>query len=93
LPKIYNYDILKKLDFYCETSGVLGIRFAFCYIAYYNQCRGALMAAKIKPIEPTVIKDKRIVREVVAQVRRKPTAEDIKWPKARRKFYNELTAK
>jgi hypothetical protein len=51
------------------------------------------MAAKIKPIEPTVIKDKKIVREVIAQVRRKPAAEDVKWAKARRKLFNELTAK
>ncbi|MDR2596452.1 MAG: hypothetical protein LBC76_03935 [Treponema sp.] len=51
------------------------------------------MAAKIKPIEPTVIKDKKIVREVIAQVRRKPTAEDVKWAKSRRKMFNELTAK
>jgi len=51
------------------------------------------MAAKIKPIEPTVIKDKNIIREVIAQVRRKPAAVDIKWAKARRKLFNELTTK
>jgi hypothetical protein len=51
------------------------------------------MAAKIKPIEPTVIKDKKIVREVIAQVRQKPAARDIKWAKARRELFSELTAK
>ena len=51
------------------------------------------MAAKIKPVEPTVIKDKKIVREVISQVRRRPAAEDIKWAKDRRKLFNELTAK
>jgi len=51
------------------------------------------MAVKIKPIEPTVIKDKKIVREAIAQVRRKPTPEDVKWAKSRRKLFNELTAK
>jgi len=51
------------------------------------------MAAKIKPVEPTVIKDKRIVRDVIAQVRRKPSTEDIRWAKSRRKLFNELTAK
>jgi len=51
------------------------------------------MAVKIKPIKPTVIKDKKIVREVIAQVRRKPSNEDLKWAKARRKLFNELTAK
>jgi hypothetical protein len=51
------------------------------------------MAAKIKPVEPTVIRDKKIIREVIAEIRRKPTAEDIKWAKARRKLFEELTAK
>ncbi|MCL2067026.1 MAG: hypothetical protein FWG99_06140 [Treponema sp.] len=51
------------------------------------------MAAKIKPVEPTVIRDKKIVREVINQVRRKPAVEDIKWAKTRNKLFNELTAK
>jgi hypothetical protein len=51
------------------------------------------MGTKIKPVEPTVIKDKKIIREVIAQIRRKPTAEDIEWAKARRKLFNDLTAK
>ena len=55
--------------------------------------RGNEMAAKIKPVEPTVIRDKRIVREVIAQVRRKPAADDVRWAKARQKLFTELTAK
>ena len=51
------------------------------------------MAAKLKPVQSTEIKDKKIVREVIAQVRRRPTAEDVKWAKSRRKLFNELTAK
>jgi len=51
------------------------------------------MAVKFKPVEPTVIRDKRIVLEVIAQVRRKPAAGDIQWAKTRRKVFNELTAK
>jgi hypothetical protein len=51
------------------------------------------MAARIKSVEPTVVKDKKIVREIIAQVRRKPALEDIKWAKTRRKIFNELTAK
>jgi len=51
------------------------------------------MDTKIKPIKPTVIKDKKIVREVIAQVRQKPASRDIKWAKARRKLFDELTAK
>ena len=62
-------------------------------IADIFKAGGNEMAAKIKPVEPTVIKDKKIVREVIAEVRRKPAAEDIKWAKARRKLFSELTAK
>jgi hypothetical protein len=51
------------------------------------------MAIKIKPVEPTIIKDKRIVREVIDQVRQKPAAEDLKWAKSRRKLFNKLAAK
>ena len=51
------------------------------------------MAVKIKTVMPTVIKDKKITREVIAQVRRRPAAEDLKWAKSRRKLFNELSAK
>jgi len=51
------------------------------------------MTGKIKPVEPTTIKDKKIVREVIAQVRQQPTSEDVKWAKARKKLFGELTAK
>jgi hypothetical protein len=51
------------------------------------------MGAYIKPIQPTVVKDKKIIRDIIAQIRRKPAAEDVKWAKARRKLFNELTAK
>jgi hypothetical protein len=63
----------------------------FLKLLYYD--RGNGMAAKIKPVEPTVIKDKKIIREVIAQIRRKPSAEDVRWAKERRKLFNELTAK
>jgi hypothetical protein len=50
------------------------------------------MAVKIKPVQPTVIKDKKIVREVIAQIRRKPTSFDIKCAKVRSELFKELTA-
>jgi hypothetical protein len=49
------------------------------------------MAATIKPVQPTVIKDKNIIREVIAQVRRQPTPADIKRAKARRDLFKILT--
>jgi hypothetical protein len=49
------------------------------------------MAVKIKPVQPTVIKDKKIVREVIEQIRRKPTSVDIKRAKARSELFKELT--
>ena len=36
------------------------------------------MGTKVKPVQPTEIKDKRIVREVIAEIRRKPTAAALK---------------
>ena len=50
------------------------------------------MAAKIKPVEPTIIRDKKIVRQVISQVRRKPTSADIKRAKTRSDPFRELTA-
>jgi len=51
------------------------------------------MGVPIKPIQPTVVKDKKIIRDIITQVRQKPTVEDIKWAKARRKLFQELTTK
>jgi hypothetical protein len=36
------------------------------------------MAVKVKPVQSTEIKDKKIIREVIAQIRRKPTAAVLK---------------
>jgi hypothetical protein len=36
------------------------------------------MGAKVKPVQPTEIKDKRIVREVIEQIRKKPTPAALK---------------
>jgi hypothetical protein len=51
------------------------------------------MGANIKPIQPTIVKNKKIIREIIAQVRQKPTAEDAKRAEARRELFRELTAK
>ncbi|MDR1949183.1 MAG: hypothetical protein LBQ38_07315 [Spirochaetaceae bacterium] len=36
------------------------------------------MGAKVKPVQPTVIKDKKIVREVIEQIRKPISAKVIK---------------
>jgi hypothetical protein len=36
------------------------------------------MGARVKPVQPTEIRDKKIVREVIEQIRRKPTAAALK---------------
>jgi len=36
------------------------------------------MGTKVKLVQPTVIKDKRIIREVIAEIHRKPTAAALK---------------
>lgn len=51
------------------------------------------MGTNMKPIQPTVVKDKQIIKDIIVQVRQKPAKEDIKWAKARRKLFKELTAK
>ena len=35
------------------------------------------MGVRIKPVEPTVIKDKKIIRQVIAEIHRKPTKKDL----------------
>jgi hypothetical protein len=35
------------------------------------------MSVRIKPVQPTEIKDKKIIREVIAQIHRKLTKEDL----------------
>jgi hypothetical protein len=51
------------------------------------------MGTNIKPVQPTIIKDKKIIQDLIAQIRRKPAPEDIKRSKARRDLFKELTAK
>jgi hypothetical protein len=36
------------------------------------------MAVRVKPVQPTEIKDIKIIREVIAQIRQKPTAAALK---------------
>jgi hypothetical protein len=36
------------------------------------------MAVKIKPVQPTEIKDEKIAREAIMQIRRKPTAATLR---------------
>ena len=40
--------------------------------------RGNEMAVKVKPVQPTEIKDIKIIREVIAEIRRKPTKAALK---------------
>jgi hypothetical protein len=51
------------------------------------------MGTHIKPVQPTVIKDKKIIQDLIAQIRRKPAPEDIKRSRTRRDLFKELTAK
>ena len=44
----------------------------------YTQVRGNEMGNRVKPVQPTEIKDKRIAREVIMQIRRKPSAAALK---------------
>jgi hypothetical protein len=35
------------------------------------------MGARIKPVQPTLIKDKKIIREVISEIHRKPTRKEL----------------
>ncbi|GHV25468.1 hypothetical protein AGMMS4952_03290 [Spirochaetia bacterium] len=48
------------------------------------------MGTKIKPVQPTEIKDIRIVREVIAQIRKKPSAAALKRHKEEEEMLNRL---
>jgi hypothetical protein len=51
------------------------------------------MGAKIKPVQPTVIKDKKIVRDVIAEIHRKPTQSDMIRLRERREVLKRAMSK
>jgi hypothetical protein len=51
------------------------------------------MGTKVKPVQPTEIKDKRIVREAIAEIRRKPTAAALKRHKEEEEDFMRLLKK
>ena len=48
------------------------------------------MGTRVKPVQPTEIKDKKIVYEVIAEIRRKPTAAALKRHKEEEAFMRLL---
>jgi hypothetical protein len=51
------------------------------------------MGVKIKPVQPTVIKDKKIVQDIIAEIHRKPTRKDIARLQERREVLKKAMAK
>ena len=51
------------------------------------------MAAKVKPVQPTEIKDKKIAREVIEQIRKPIPASVYRKLEKRAKVFNELMGK
>jgi phosphopantetheine adenylyltransferase len=51
------------------------------------------MGIKIKPVQPTVIRDKKIIQEVIAQIRRKPAKKDLARMEERREVLKRAMAK
>jgi hypothetical protein len=60
------------------------IPLAFSRRRVYHIVRRPIMAVKIKPVGASEIKDKRMVREVIAQVRKERTPEE--WAAIREDF-------
>jgi hypothetical protein len=51
------------------------------------------MGVRIKPVEPTVIKDKKIIQEVIAEIHRKPTAKTRSHIQKRQEILKKAMAK
>jgi hypothetical protein len=51
------------------------------------------MGVKIKPVQPTVIKDKKIVQDIIAEIHRKPTRKDIARLQERREVLKKAMAR
>jgi hypothetical protein len=51
------------------------------------------MGTKVKPVLPTEIRDKRIIREVIAEIRRKPTAAALRRHKEEEEAFMRLIRK
>ena len=51
------------------------------------------MAAKVKPVQPTEIKDKKIAREVIEQIRKPIPAVVYERLEKRAKIFREITRK
>ena len=51
---------------------------ALSHILWLYLKRGNNMGTKVKPVQSTEIKDKRIAREVIEQIRRKPSVAALK---------------
>jgi hypothetical protein len=61
----------------------------FCYI----DKRGKKMGNRVKPVQPTEIRDKKIVYQVIQEIRRKPTAAALKRHKAEEEALMRLLKK
>jgi len=52
-----------------------------------------MAAVKIKPVQPTEIKDKKVLHQVIAEIRQKPTASALKRHKAEEEAFLRLLKK
>jgi hypothetical protein len=67
----------------------LAISLFLCYIGK----RGNKMGTRVKPVQLTEIKDKKIVYQVIQEIRRKPTAAALKRHKAEEEAFMRLLKK
>jgi len=52
-----------------------------------------MAACKVKPVQPTEIKDRKILHDVIEEIRRKPTAAALKRHKAEEEAFLRLLKK
>jgi len=66
---------------------------AYIFEKTYIQARGNEMAAQIKPVQPTEIKDKKIAREVIEQIRKPIPASVYRRNRELADLINKMTKK
>ena len=80
---------MKKYTLRGTLPGNYGI-FPVCGVKLLKRYK---MGTKVKPVQPTEIRDKRIISEVIAEIRRKPTAAALKRHKEEEEDFMRLLKK
>jgi hypothetical protein len=78
-----------------RESGIMMTPLPFRRLPKFSLCkifrtRGNEMAAKVKPVQPTEIKDKKMVREIIEQIRKPISAKILKRNEKLTAYYKQF---